>query len=146
MHIDKLPVAMLLALVCSSTQSLAGPVQPYACPMSIESSQLQLVNTAPDWTPFVASPLYLHAAAPMYGPPELRGDLVDFISQRSKNEWSYTYRLEGKYPEGKWLQCAYGEYNQVTLSRRIADATLECKISYRKGQKAGQNDIRIACK
>lgn len=99
-----------------------------------------------EWQPFIASPLYLHAAAPMYGPPEMRGDLAEFSERRSKREWSYTYQLTGKFSEGKWLQCAYGENNQVTLSKRLPDDVATCTFTYRRGERAGQHDIRIACR
>lgn len=82
----------------------------------------------------------------MYGPPEMKGDLAEFTERRSKQEWSYTYHLDGPFPEGKWLQCTYGENNELTLSRRMPDETSVCTFTYRKGEKAGQHDITIRCR
>lgn len=82
----------------------------------------------------------------MYGPPELRGDLADFTTHPGKLEWSYTYKLDGLFAQGKWIQCAYGANNEITLSKRIDDATQECTISYRKSRKVAQHDIKIQCK
>lgn len=81
----------------------------------------------------------------MYGPPVMKGDLADFTETRGHDVWSYTYQLDGAFPDGKWLQCTYGDRNQVTLSRRLPDETRECKFTYRKGTKAGQHAIKIQC-
>ncbi|MYM81760.1 hypothetical protein GTP44_07280 [Duganella sp. FT50W] len=134
---------MFASLIVSPMLVSAATVQ---CPAFIPASAIQLSDTQAGWVPYVASPLYLHAAAPMSGPPEMKGDLADFKESRSKKEWSYTYALEGTFPQGKWLQCTYGERNQVTLSRRLPDDTQECKFTYRKGAKAGQHDITTLCR
>jgi hypothetical protein len=115
------------------------------CPESIPASSVKISSPAEGWVPYVAAPLYLHAAAPMSGPPDMKGDLADFKETRGKGEWSYTYSLDGTFADGKWLQCTYGEYNQLTLSRRLPDETRECKLTYRKGAKAGQHQIKITC-
>jgi hypothetical protein len=136
----------LFVLLTVSIMLKAAPLQSLECPELIPSASVEVIDVPGDWLPYVASPLYLHAAAPMYGPPELKGDLTDFKEARTKNEWSYTYALDGAFPEGKWLQCAYGERNQITLSRRLPDEVQECRFTYRKGAKAGQHAIKIKCK
>ena len=50
------------------------------------------------------------------------------------------------FPDGKWLQCSYGEYGQVTLSKRMEDSVSRCEVRYKKGSKAGQNEIGIDCR
>ncbi len=82
----------------------------------------------------------------MSGPPEMRGDLAEFTERRGRDSWTYPYRLDGLFPSGKWLQCAYGEYNEVTLSQRLPDDIQACTFTYRKGAKAGQHDIDITCR
>lgn len=128
------------------TFACAAPEGSLECPALIPQSSVQINGTAAGWLPYVASPLYLHAAAPMNGPPAMKGDLVDFQETRGKAEWSYTYSLDGDFRDGKWLQCTYGEHNQVTLSRRLPDDTKECKFIYKKAAKAGQHDIKIFCR
>jgi hypothetical protein len=135
-------------MLCAIGAALATPVIVQAaqqCPDSIPASSVKITPPATGWVPYVASPLYLHAAAPMSGPPEMKGDLADFKETHGKGEWAYTYSLDGTFTDGKWLQCTYGEYNQVTLSTRLPDETRECKFIYRKGTKAGQHQIKIAC-
>lgn len=120
--------------------------QVLVCPSSILEKSIRLVDTPPGWTAFTASPLYLHGAAPMSGPPEDRGELADFKQQHGNNEWTQTYQLDGKFPEGKWLACTYGEADQVTLSVKLDDDIQACTFRYRKGTYVGQNDIDIRCK
>jgi hypothetical protein len=94
---------------------------------------------------FVTSRLYLNSAAPISGPPEMHGDLAEFTSKPGKVEWTYTYDLDRYFPDGKWLECGYGTYNQITLSKPLPDTTKSCTFTYRKGAKAGQHEIKIRC-
>lgn len=139
-----LVVAYFTALVSGDLQSAES--NKLKCPESIGAESIRVEGIEKKWTSFIASPLYLHSAAPMSGPPEMRGDLADFSERRTKHEWSYTYHLKGSFPGGKWLQCGYGEYNQVTLSQRLRDDVQRCTFTYRKGEKAGQYEIRIDCR
>lgn len=116
-----------------------------ACPESVTENSIKLENIPPGWMPYVARPLYLSAAAPIDGPPERRGELADFEERKNKQQTTYTYRFEGAYPDGKWLECSYGEYGQVTLSRRMDDRVQKCEFTYRAGAKAGQKSIKIRC-
>lgn len=98
------------------------------------------------WTSYIASPLYLNSAAPVDGPPQRRGELVPTAERKAKGQTIFAYQLEGTFPEGKWLQCSYGEYGQVALSKRIDDSIRRCEVSYRQGSKAGQHEIGIDCR
>jgi hypothetical protein len=134
------------AIVSFSTCAAAGDV---VCPTEIPQQSITLSGLPAGWTPYVASPLYLHSAGMAGASPE---KLVTFVGEpggrpgKKKDEWSRIYKLEGPYPEGKWMECGYGEYNQVILSRRLSDDIRECTVTYRKGAKAGQNDLKISCK
>jgi hypothetical protein len=81
----------------------------------------------------------------MATPPEKLGHLIEDSRRKHKNEEIYTYRLDGSFPDGKWVQCAYGEHNQLTLSRKLADDTKRCSVTHTKGEKAAQNHIKIVC-
>ena len=118
----------------------------YACPDSVPAASISL-NAVPDgWTPYIDSPLYLSAAAPIDGAPERRGQLVPSGERKKKGHTTLRYRLEGRYPDGKWLQCSYGAHGEVTLSKRIDDSVSLCEFTYRKGGKAEQNEIDIDCR
>lgn len=136
--------SITIPFLFQSAVNAAAP--PLECPTSIAEKSIQLVDTPKGWTTFTASPLYLHGAAPMSGPPEKLGELSDYKQSRRKNELAYTYQLDGKFPEGKWLSCTYGESDQVIFARRLPDDTNVCVITSRKGKYVGQNDIKIDCK
>jgi hypothetical protein len=145
MGFNKSRTAFSVLLALAGSQSIARQ-QVIECPASVPPSSIQLAAPAPEWQPFVTAPLYLHSAAPLYGPPEARGSIADFTSHPGNPEWSYHYRLEGNFADGKWIQCAYGENNEVTFSKRIEDNTEECTFTYRKGRKVAQHEIKIQCK
>ncbi|WP_150130816.1 STY0301 family protein [Janthinobacterium sp. LM6] len=118
----------------------------HACPESVPEASISLNAVPAGWTPYIGSPLYLSAAAPIDGVPERRGQLVPGGERKKKGHTILSYRLEGPYPDGKWLQCSYGAHGEVTLSKRMDDSVSLCEFTYRKGRKAGQNDIDIDCR
>ena len=118
----------------------------YACPDSVPAASISLNAVPAGWTPYIDSPLYLSATAPIDGAPQRRGQLVPSGERKEKGKTTLSYRLEGRYPDGKWLQCSYGVQGEVTLSRRMDDSVSLCEFTYRKGRKAGQNDIDIDCR
>lgn len=132
----------LFATVCTA---FAGPAAP-ECPASIREKSVQLVETPPGWRSFVGAPLYLHAAEPMISPPELLGSLIPDVERKGKTGMIYTYKIDGTFPDGKWLACRYGESDQVTLARALPAATTVCTFTYRKGEYGGQNMIKIDCR
>jgi len=135
-----------LVTVLIFAQSAAGAASPILeCPTSISEKSIRVVDTPKGWTTFTGSPLYLHGAAPMNGPPEQLGELADYQQTAGKQGPTYTYHLDGKFPDGKWLACTYGESDQVTLSKRLDDSVRVCRFKYRKGKHVGQNDVAISC-
>ena len=117
-----------------------------ACPESVPATSISLNAVPAGWTPYIDSPLYLSAAAPIDGAPERRGQLVPSGERKKKGHTALSYRLEGRYPDGKWLQCSYGAHGEITLSRRMDDSVSLCEFTYMKGSKAGQNEIDIDCR
>ncbi|MGV7210547.1 STY0301 family protein [Oxalobacteraceae bacterium A2-2] len=118
----------------------------FDCPKSIEQKSIHISGTPPGWNTYVDAPLYLHSAAPMSGPPEQLGELVDFKQTQGKGYWTHIYQLDGKFSQGKWLVCSYGESDQVKLSKKLADHIQSCSFTFRKGKYVGQNDVRIECR
>ena len=116
-----------------------------ACPVSVPATSISLTAVPVGWTAYVNGPLYLSAAAPIDGAPERKGQLVPSGEHTRKGQTTIVYRLEGNYPDGKWLQCSYGEHGEVTLSRKMDDSVSQCAFTYKKGRKAGQSDIHLAC-
>lgn len=141
--------AVMLSLASSALIPLAAFASEHVvCPTEIQQASLKLTDTPAPWTPHVASPIYLHAASAAAGPPEtlaqLRPDRSTYAE--GKASWKVTYNLEGHFPRGKWLECGYGTYNQIVLSKRLPDTTTSCTVTYRKGDHAGEHALKIACR
>jgi hypothetical protein len=117
---------------------------PLTCPTSVPISSTPKSGPL-GWTVYVASELYLNSATPIGGPPGMHADLADYTSRPGKKQWSYAYDLDREFPDGKWLECGYGTHNEITLSQRMPDSIKSCTFIYRKGEKAGQHDIKINC-
>lgn len=140
-----LVVHLTIILTLATQNGIAATEKILECPSSVPESSIRLENVPAGWTAFIARPLYLKAAAPIDGPPQRKGTLAEYEERKGKGETTYVYRLEGEYPEGKWLQCSYGEYGQIALSKRLDDVVSLCKFTYKPGPKAGQNIIQIQC-
>lgn len=141
-HISAL-IAAGLVLAAQPAVSVAAPV--LECPQSIPEQSVRLVDAPKGWSTFVRAPLYLNSAAPMNGPPENLGELADFEQRKVRGGWKNTYQLDGKFPDGKWLACGYGESNQVVLSRRLDEVIKQCSITHRQGRHVGEALISISC-
>ncbi len=130
------------------THSVFGGEQRIVCPTEVPEASIRIANTPSGWTPYVASPLFLSSAGATAGPPERRAILMGNSTWRKgKTEWSTTYDLDGTgFSEGKWIECRYGEYDQVSLSKRLDDSIRSCTVRISKGEKVGQQDVRITCK
>jgi len=139
--------ANFMLTVVLTVQGHAAEVDRLNCPPSVPITMSPAgVHALQDWRIEGGRVLYLNSATPIAGPPEQRGNLAEYTSRRGKNVWSYTYNLERDFPDGKWLECGYGTHNQLTLSRRLPDAIKACTFLYRRGEKAGQFDVKIDCR
>jgi hypothetical protein len=143
-------VVGVLALILS----FAGAQRVYAvekeieCPTEISESSIRLVGTPRGWTPYVASPIYLSSAGATAGPPEMRATLMgDSTWKKDATEWSTTFEMDDPgFKAGKWMECRYGEHEQLSLSKRLDSKTKACTVYFGQGEKAGQHTIRITCR
>jgi len=146
-HSNQTARLIVLAMSCTVVSgALSQQAEQLECPAMIQEKSVRIVDTPSGWTQFVAAPLYLHGAAPMSGPADQLGELAGFKQSRIKGGVVHTYQLDGKFSEGKWLACTYGESDQIKLARRLADGTSSCTFTYRKGEFVGQVDVAISCK
>lgn len=123
----------------------SATTQRVECPSELPISSLQM-SAPPQWRTFISAPLFLHDAAPTDGPPERLGSQMGERIRKTNTEWTYRYKLDGPFPEGKWFQCDYGMLNEFSLSKRLPDDTKECIVTGKKGEKAGQHVFDIICK
>jgi len=146
-HSQRIVRLTLLAMLSMAASGANGQhAEQLECPAMIQEKSVRIVDTPAGWTQFVAAPLYLHGAAPMSGPPDQLGELAGFKQSRINGGVVHTYQLDGKFPEGKWLACTYGESDQIKLAKRLADGTNSCTFIYRKGEFVGQVHVAISCK
>lgn len=145
-HCSTVRTAVIAGAVFCISPGLSAATSLPICPTSIPETSIKLEPVPAGWTSYIASPLYLSSAAPVDGPPQRKGELVPTAQRKAKGRTIFVYQLDGTFPEGKWLQCSYGEHGQVTLSKRIDDRVGRCEVSYRQGSKAGQNEIGIDCR
>lgn len=134
-------IPVMIALWTFSADS-AEVTANLACPDFVTVKVLPVSG----WEGHPTAELNLNSAAPTSGPPEQHGDLANFQRVQKKGEWSDTYDLDRPFPNGKWLECGYGEHNEVTLSQQLPAPVKKCTFSYQKGAKAGQHKIKIECK
>ena len=138
----KSALAMVVALSCCSAQSAE---QTIVCPTELAAESVRVAVAPKGWQPYVASPLYLHSAAPVAGPPERLATIIA-KTKKSKSEWVETYNLDVKYPEGVYFTCSYGAGNEFVISKKLSADVKSCVVKGRKGEHVGQNAFDITCR
>lgn len=141
----KLIPSLILAALFILSPGLNAAEQIITCPLELPSDAMTIAERGDGWQPFVSSPLYLHDAGPIAGPPDRLGTIMGKMQKRGKAEWTETYKLDVGYPEGVWFQCSYGESNSHTLSMKLDSAVKSCVIKGKVGSKFGQNIFEIRC-
>jgi hypothetical protein len=135
------------ALFALATGPSVAAEQVIVCPSELPADSLKMVKIPSGWTPFITSPLYLHNAAPIAGPPERLGRMIGKTIRKTKDEWIDEYvSLDAPFPEGVWFSCDYGEGNEFSLARKLEAGTTSCVVHGRKGEKAGQYMFDVRCK
>lgn len=137
-------IPALLALLSTAA---TGAEITIVCPTELPAEAMKIVTTPHGWRPFIASPLYLHSAAPIFGPPERLGRIIGRTTKRPNGESTVQYDdLDSPPPEGVWFSCDYGDGNQFSIAKKLDAGIKSCVVKYRKGEKAGQKDLDIKCK
>lgn len=138
-------VGMSLAIAVAATA--AGAEITIDCPAELPAAAMKIVAVPGGWQPFISSPLFLHSAGPIAGPPERLGQMMGETTRRTKTESTVVYgSLDIGTPDGVWFQCDYGEGNEFSLAKKLPAGTKSCVVKSKKGEKAGQNDLDIKCK
>lgn len=135
------------AMACASMlflhQAADAAAQRVECPKELPEASLQLVDTPNGWKPYKSFPLKLNSAAPTAGPPELKADLAEFTTKRTKAARIDTYDLSPPHPGGVWMKCGYGASNEITLHKQLDNAITQCTIMQKH---VSPSDIAILCK
>jgi hypothetical protein len=135
------------ALFACVANAAVGAEITIVCPAELPANAMKIVTTPHGWQPFISSPLFLHSAGPIAGPPERLGQMVGETTRKTKTESTVEYHsLDAPYPEGVWFSCDYGEGNEFSIAKKLDAGIKSCVVKYKKGDKAGQNDLDIKCK
>ncbi|MFC5472464.1 STY0301 family protein [Paraherbaspirillum soli] len=105
-----------------------------SCPAEIEldMTSIKMTSQLDQWKPFFQNgKLALVAAGFSDGPAEEQAFLKPYSNAESKVGSRVTWKFEGGYPKGKWLNCDY-EGNIALLSKVIPEKTKECIVSYKE--------------
>lgn len=137
-------VAVIVAFVSPLCFGGGPTEQVIPCPPALAANSVQLVNVPAGWTPSTPYAFKLSGAEIMGGPPASKAQLVPDGGHKIKNGSVTSWDLAGEMPEGKWLNCTYGE-DMVHLSRRLADNIQSCSVTYTKTSK-GHKDVIVNCK
>ena len=139
--------AGLAALGVIISTAAAGAEIAIVCPTELPAEALAISAAPHGWRPFISSPMYLHSAAPIFGPPERLGRIIGRTTKHSTGESTAHYDdLASPPPEGVWFVCDYGESNQFSIAKKLPEGVHSCTVKYKKGEHGGQNDLDIKCK
>lgn len=137
----------IAAFFIVTANAASGVELTIVCPTELPAEAMKIVSAPPGWQSFISSPLYLHSAAPIAGPPERLGRMVGRTINRPKGEWTVVYdALDAPFPEGVWFSCDYGEGNEFSIAKKLDVGIKSCVVHGKKGGKAGQNTLDIKCK
>jgi hypothetical protein len=137
----------ITALFAIAATAASGAEMTIVCPTELPAEAMKIVTTPRGWQPFISSPLYLHSAAPIAGPPERLGRMVGRTTKRPRGEWTVRYDdLDAPFPEGVWFSCDYGEGNEFSIAKKLDDGVKSCVVKGKKGEKSGHNYLDITCK
>ena len=74
------------------------------------------------------------------GPP---AELAELQESDSGNGWE-SWKLEGAYPEGPWVQCVYG--GELTLTRKLSTVTGTCTARHEKTPPTKPKPVSFVCR
>ena len=144
-----LPASVLLLLSVGIANAYAIDIR-ITCPAKLDAQALHVDAPAGGWTTHVPVGLWLHAAAPIDGPPSemvtLQGDAYSTKGKSKTTRWMLKQDSSDDRNHEKWMACFYGAGNDVIVSKRIDDAVTECSVTYTKQASPARDAVDIRCK
>lgn len=140
--------ALVLLMLSPAARAVEQRIQ---CPLELPSRALQVTEVPAGWTGFIPYKFPLNSAQFMSGPPSDMAISIgeEIVLDKRRKQTRYARLNEGiQYKGGKWMACFYGGGNDAILSRRLADDTEECVVTYttRIRNRREGTDIEIRCK
>jgi len=128
-------VVKLAALAC-----LPVAAQSFVCPAKFPGATLEFSPTADGWATGIGDDAPLYSADIFDGPPEQRASLQPDASSVHSTTW----RFEGSYPRGIWVQCTYAA-GALSLTRRLSKVPAACVAHYSKTIKGRPESVSFDC-
>lgn len=141
-HFQGCLIAAALTLQAAGVAAQGSQIN---CPLRIQPQAIKVAAGA-GWVPHVEFPLQLYSAGMSSGPPgsllTLRGEELRKTGQLI----STRYRFEPGMPSSQvWLDCAYGEGGEISISRRLSDRIGECTVTKFRPVAGEPRRIEIRC-
>lgn len=131
---------LALAAAALGACSLAS-AQALTCPARFPAKSLQFGPVEEGWTAGAADHgAPLESVGLFSGPPQRGAMLQPTTADGKRVSWTF----EGPYPDGIWLQCAYGR-DSLTLSKPLATAPKTCVAIYGKEHAFQPRAIQFSC-
>ncbi len=134
--------SLLLATCCLGQARGATPPETVTCPPLFPSAAVHFTPTDDGWAaePGHLAP-YLTGWGLYSGPPTELAQLQESDSGKGWESW----KLEGAYPEGLWVQCVYGG-GGLTLTRKLATVTGTCTARHEKTPPTRPKPVSFVCR
>ncbi len=135
-------VSALLTLCCFGHPLRAAAAETVTCPPLFPDASVHFTPTSDGWAA-EPGPLasYLTGWALYSGPP---AELAELQASDSGKGWA-SWRLEGAYPEGLWVQCVYGG-GGLTLTRKLSTVTGTCTEHHEKTPPTKPKPVSFVCR
>ncbi|QBI03241.1 STY0301 family protein [Pseudoduganella albidiflava] len=140
------PRYLLAAALTLQAANVAAQGKHIACSSQIQPQAIKVAAGA-GWVPHVEFPLQLYSAGMSSGPPgsllTLRGEEL----RRTEHVISTRYAFEPGAPSNQaWLDCAYGEGGEISISQRLSDRIRECTVTKFRPVAGEPRRIEIRCR
>lgn len=115
--------------------------QALTCPARFPAKAIQFGPTDDGWSAGAADHgAPLESIGLFSGPPQHGAMLQPTTADGKRISWT----LEGPFPDGVWVQCAYGR-DTLTLSKALASVPKACVALYGKERAYQPREIQFTC-
>jgi len=142
MTTNRLLAALLTPAIALGAPRISAAAETVTCPPLFPGGSVHFTPTDDGWTaePGHLAP-YLVGWGLYSGPP---AELAQLQESDSGNGWE-SWRLEGAYPEGLWVQCVYGG-GGLTLTRKLSTVTGTCTARHEKTPPTKPKPVSFVCR
>jgi hypothetical protein len=127
----------------------ANPSDQYdvSCPSLLDMKAVAFVGTEVPlaWKPYMPMSLDVRSAYLMYGPPEAQRPAIPISHhdgiRATTSKWDFSDIPEDE----KWISCAYGRGDELTLSKPLPRDVSTCTVTAKKGAQGWILGVAVHC-